>query len=143
MSATSANGSNGFQDAFERIKPLIREEWPAIDADSLSATGGDYDRVVSLIADKTDHTKALVKQQLDELRATANGGSGGVDQRLQDMLHKLQERSNEIAGYVKKQMLADAKSKVSENPLVALLTAIGLGFILGFILRGMGRRDRY
>jgi ElaB/YqjD/DUF883 family membrane-anchored ribosome-binding protein len=144
MGASTANGSNDFQDEFDKLTPLIREEWPAVDADALSATGGDYERVVALIAEKTDHTKALVKRQLCELRALSAKPTGnGVEHRLEEMLHKLHERSNEIAGYVKKQMLADAKHRVTENPIVSLLMAIGLGVILGFILRGGGRRGGY
>jgi ElaB/YqjD/DUF883 family membrane-anchored ribosome-binding protein len=145
----TANGSTGFQESFEKIAPLIRDEWPVVAADALAATGGDYERVVALIADKTEHTKTLVKRQLAELRdisdkgASSNGGSTAkaVDAKLHEVLHKLQERSNEIAGYVKKQLIADAKAKVSENPLVTVLMAIGLGILLGFILRGGSRRD--
>ncbi len=145
----TANGSNGFQESFDKIRPLIREEWPGVAEDALAATGGDYDRVVTLIAAETEHTKTLVKRQLAELRdeaakgAAANGNSvkSAVDAKLQEVLQKLQDRSNEIAGYVKKQLVADAKAKVSENPLVTVLMAIGLGILLGFILRGSGRRD--
>ncbi len=147
MVTTTGHGATGFHDEFDKLAPLIREEWPDVDADALTATRGDYERVVTLIAAKTEHTKALVKRQLDELRAIATDGNGkggslGIDQGVQQMLNKLHDKSNEIAGYVKKQMVTDAKVKVSENPLVSLLMAIGLGFVLGFILRGMGRRDR-
>lgn len=60
--------SNGvFHGAFAKLSPAILEEWTAVDAPALAATGGDYDKVVALIADRTAHTKVLVRRQLEEI----------------------------------------------------------------------------
>jgi ElaB/YqjD/DUF883 family membrane-anchored ribosome-binding protein len=61
---------------------------------------------------------------------------------LQEALRILQAKATEVSSYVRKQALSDAKHKAEQHPLVTLLVAIGLGFILGFLLRGLGR-DRY
>ena len=98
--------------------------------------------VVALISDETTQSKALVQDKLAEMQTVASDdGDAAEEKRVRRVLNKIQERSNEIAGYVRKQMLEDAKTKVGQNPLVSLLMAIGLGFIFGFLLRGMGRRD--
>jgi ElaB/YqjD/DUF883 family membrane-anchored ribosome-binding protein len=138
MSTDSAKGPAGFDREFPALVPLIREEWPGIDGEALAQTKGDYDLVVALIAEQTEHTTALVKRQLDELRALAQGDCCG-ERSLRQVLSRWQSKSDEIASYVRNRMLAEAKAKVGENPLVSLLMAIGLGFILGFVLRGVGR----
>jgi len=133
------------KEEFEAVLPLIRQEWPEVDADELKATEGDYDAITALVVEKTEHTKALVARQLDELRDMAKSDladAAAEERKLQQMLKKMQEKTNEIASYVRSQMLADAKSKVGDNLLVSLLMAIGLGFIIGFILRGLGGRGR-
>lgn len=146
----SSNGTASthvsFRDDFTRIRPLILEQWPQIDGDALEQTQGDYDLLVSLIATETEHSKALVKKQLGEISDVAQAKSGDKDEeqdneikRLQGMVDRLTARSQEVSNYVREQMLVDARGQVNKNPLVALLMAVGLGFVVGFILRGLGR----
>lgn len=149
MSETT-HAQDGFGGNFGAVLPLIQREWPAVDPDALEQSGGDYDAVVEIIATETEHTKALVRKQLNELRdvastngTTSNGAAAnGEEKRIRQLLEKLQSRSNDVAKYVRAQMVTDAKKQVGDNPLVALLMAIGLGFVLGFLLRGLGGRGR-
>jgi|SoiMethySBSTD1v2_1073268.scaffolds.fasta_scaffold2813116_1 hypothetical protein len=133
--------SDDFSRRFEKIEPLIRDEWPAIDAGRLAQTKGDYDAVVALVAEQTKHTKTLVKKQLEELRRIAEGENGAGDLRaFRQLLERMQARSLEIAGYIKNQMMPEATQQVKKNFLVTVLLAVGFGFILGFFMRG-GRRS--
>lgn len=133
--------SDDFSRRFEKIAPLIRDEWPGIDAGRLEQTKGDYDAVVALVAEQTEHTKTLVKKQLEELRRIAEGENGAGDLRaFRQMLERMQARSLEIAGYIKNQMMPEATQQVKKNFLVTVLLAIGFGFLVGFFLRG-GRRS--
>ena len=64
----AAGLSNGvFHGAFSRLSPAILEEWSTVDAPALASTGGDYDKVVALIAERTAPTKVLVRRQLEEI----------------------------------------------------------------------------
>jgi ElaB/YqjD/DUF883 family membrane-anchored ribosome-binding protein len=142
MAAGNASEAK-FSERFDQLVPLIRDEWPQVDGDALAQTKGDYDLVVALIATETEHSKALVKKQLEEITQVANGeGHHDEVKRLRQMVERLQVKSQDVANYVRKQMLGDARDKVGQNPLVALLMAVGLGIILGFVLRGLGRERR-
>ena len=55
-------------------------------------------------------------------------------------LNACSSKATTWAGYVRERLAEDARTQVKQNPLVTLMMAIGLGFILGFILRGPGRR---
>ena len=65
--ATRELNRSAFQESFAKVSPAILAEWEQIEAAALSATGGELDKVVTLIADRTAHTKALVRRQLQEL----------------------------------------------------------------------------
>jgi len=56
-----------FQSAFPQLASAILDEWPQLDADSLAGANADLDKVVVLLVDKTGHTKALVRRQLEEI----------------------------------------------------------------------------
>lgn len=143
---TSPNTPITFQGDFSRLAPLIVEEWPQVDPIAVEKTAGNYDLLVSLISTETEHSKVLVKKQLTELADVARSDKDITDEkqnaeikRLRAMVDRLTARSQEVSNYVREQMLEDARGQISKNPVVALLTAIGLGFVLGFILRGLGR----
>ena len=112
-----------------------------MDGEALDQTHGDFDLVVALIAMETDHSKTLVKKQLEEIATVANdnGANDNEVRKLRQMVERLQAKSQDVTDYVKKQMVTDARDKVGQNPLVALLMAMGFGLLLGFILRGLGR----
>ncbi len=149
MSAVSELAPETFKQDFTNLKPLIQEEWPEVDTTRLEQTAGEYEQVVSLVAEHTEHTKALVKRQLSELHQIAAEedfqGMEAVDgpiRKLQDTAKRMQKKVVEWTDYMRKQALTDAKNKASEHPLVTLLIAIGLGFILGFLARGIGRGNK-
>lgn len=128
-------------DAFEDLVPLIVDEWPQVDGEALRQTQGDPDLLVALIATETEHSKALIRKQLDELRELRVQRDARDEVRwLREVVERMQSRSGDLGDYVKQQMLDDARGQVNKNPLVALAMAVGLGFLLGFILRGLGRR---
>jgi hypothetical protein len=58
---------SAFADAFSTLRPAILGEWSQLDEAALAATAGDLDKVVLLVAERTAHTKALVRRQLEEL----------------------------------------------------------------------------
>lgn len=74
-----------FHKAFPQLSSALLEEWPQIEAESLSATQGELDKVVGLIVEKTGHTKTLARRQLEELyrivTAPTDGGSFGASAR--------------------------------------------------------------
>jgi len=151
MNAATDQSAETVAKVFPKLKPLICQEWPEVDAEALTATQGDYDEVVALVAKATEHTKSLVRRQLAELtdlaaepaEGEASPGTAGslaaAQRKLLDTLQLMQSKVQELSGYVRTQALSDVKAKAEQHPLATLLMAIGLGFLVGFILRGFGR----
>src|SRR5262245_38172739 len=126
-----------YRSNLERLRPLILEEWPAVDSAALADTAGDLERAVALIAERTGHTRSLVRTQLAELCEVAETRGSGLEGLLQD----LEARARRAVDQVRHELLPRAEGRVRQNLLVSLLLAIGLGVILGMFWRGP-RRDR-
>jgi ElaB/YqjD/DUF883 family membrane-anchored ribosome-binding protein len=139
--------ARAFQADFEAVVPLIREEWPDVEKDALDGTGGSLDKVVALVAAKTEHTKALVKRQLSELHELSQKSEKkpmnlesaleDIEARARDLLDKIEAKGGEAAEHIKREVVPVAEEKVKENLLTSLLITLGLGFILGILF---GRR---
>lgn len=134
---------DSFRDAFARMQSLIVEEWPDIEERELGQTEGDLGQVVELVAGKTKHTKTLVRRQLAELHQVAaeGGDDSNALSQVKKAIKRLETRTAEITSHVREELLPTAQAKVRENMLLSLFVALGLGFLLGFVLRGgRGRR---
>jgi hypothetical protein len=143
-----------FKANFEAIAPLILEEWPSMSPESLMATEGELDQVVDHVSSVTDRTRLLVRQQLRELyqlsviapappprsriseRLTKLANGTLTDSDLNTTLTLLEERTEELLGQFKKELLPELNEKVRNNVGGSLLTALGVGFILGLLLGG-------
>ncbi len=141
-----------FASAFADLQPAILAEWSQVEAAALAGTDGDLERVVSLIAEKTAHTKALIRRQLEELHRVlsapprprpSSGQRARRGEALPDsvdaMLHDLEERAAHLLRDLRGNMLSDARGKVQENVLFSLIIAVGFGFIVGVLFTGWGR----
>jgi len=141
--ATQDISANSFKEDFGTLQPLILKEWPSVDGSALAATGGDLDRVVTLVAEKTEHTKALVRRQLAELREMGLKGRARAqraDARFREVLDRLEKRTTELAKEIRGPMMENARGRLRENVFVSLLAALGLGFLLGAIIGLIGGR---
>src|SRR5262249_46000056 len=92
--AATEVSAEDFRAAFERVRPLVEKEWPAIDGAALEATAGDLDKVVDLVARETEKARDAVKQQLFALHAKAT--KKRFD-RLEAIVDKLEKRTRDIA----------------------------------------------
>jgi hypothetical protein len=147
---TPAPPAASFQGAFAALQPLILGEWPEVDAEALAATGGDLERVVALLAERTRHTRTLLNAQLAEILQVATApprqrdrGAGGSADPTDRIIAQLEERAAELLRELRGGLVERARGKARESPLLTLLMAVGLGFILGVLcLRpGLSRKD--
>lgn len=133
------------------LKPLLLEEWPGLDGDAIDATGGDREQLIALIAEKTEHTRALVSRHLDEL-ARLSGGKGKTDAvigKLEASLRRLEGQATQVVDRVRDELVPsaqarveEAQSKVQENIWVSLAAALGIGLLIGLLFGSSVARGR-
>ncbi len=151
-----------FRQQFAAIAPLILSEWSGLDAEQLSQTNGDLEQVVDLVAAHTERTRTLIRRQLRELyqlaiadatdRAPqptlADSLTGSVprisqlvtdtlaDADVQATIARLEERTEKLLAQFKREVMPELTDKVQKNVGGSLLTALGIGFVLGVLLGG-------
>lgn len=144
-----------FKEHFASLVPLILEEWPAVVRESLEATSGNLEQVVDQIAAQTDRTRTLVRRQLTELYTLAKAEATQLKAeaerlasesksrldvaQLEPLLHKLEERTEKLFAQFEKEVLPEVTEKAKQNLGTSLLTALGIGFLLGLLFGGWGR----
>ena len=139
-----------FQANFASLTPLILKEWSQISSDKLKSTNGELELVIELIVNQTEHTRTLIRSQLAELlylfqkkpndsfhNSVNTNNSPSVD--WEQNLNILEQRIEKLVSQLKQEILPEIGTKARENMGTSLLTAIGLGFILGLIFGGSSR----
>ena len=150
-----------FQDSFAKLQPVILAEWAELDPVSLSDTGGDLDKVIALVAERTAHQSARAQSsckscgsfcrnrrvvvrrrghRLLGICAIAKGLHNVLPESADELLRELEERTSHILKELRGGVLKDTRVKVRENLLFSLLVTLGLGFIIGVLFTGWGPR---
>jgi ElaB/YqjD/DUF883 family membrane-anchored ribosome-binding protein len=139
--AAAPSSTNGTPLPTSRFAELVVEEWPGLAREAVNALAEDREALTALIAERFDHTKALVRKKLGELErlvGTAEGREQSAE-RVEQLLEELRAKSEEATKYVRDELARDARIQVREHPLVSILMAVTFGLLLGFFLRGLGR----
>lgn len=140
----------GFLQAWDRMAPLILQEWETVDEESLEKTEGDLDKVVALVAERTARTKAMVRRLLFELyqvvheqpqrtRSAQRRRSDTRPESVEAMVHELERRAAQVMRELRGGLLRDTNRKIHDNLFFSLLVTLGLGFIVGVLFTGSGR----
>lgn len=70
----------------------------------------------------------------------SDGTGNDLEHRLNRIIENLEERSKDLMGRVKNDVLPQAEATVREHLWVSILSALGLGLILGLVLGLSGGR---
>lgn len=141
----------GFRSAFDTVRPLVLAEWPDLDPDALDQTEADPDRIVALVSEKTQHSKALVRKHLAEIAEVAGVDARGLEGRVLRLIHALEgrlepvqetamaavqqieSRSRHVVEDVKKAG-ADVEDTLKQNVWRSLFGALGIGVLIGLVI---------
>lgn len=137
MTLDSPSGSHDrFRERFETLLPTIQKEWPQVARDTLEATRGSFDEVVSVITETTGRTAHGVQEQLLELLHRA----GDQTRHLADSLEPLERQLENLLDELNTSLRPKIEKPVREKPLLALGIAAGVGLLTGLLLAS-GRRS--
>ena len=127
-------------DAPPSLHARILEEWPAVDPGALAATQGDREAMVALVAQTTEHTRTLITKQIGELEALDHRPSPRIPMPdIEAAIAKLEAHTKRLVDQVQNDVLPTVEQRAKDNVGKSLLTALGLGFILGLLFGGFGR----
>lgn len=125
-----------FRERFDSLLPSIQERWPDLAQHTLEATRGSVDELVRLIESSTGLTAQGVREQLEDL--FHNSGDHGLD--WAERLDPLEEQLEQLLDELNTALRPKIEAPVRQRPLLAVGVALGVGLLLGSMLRG-GRRS--
>jgi ElaB/YqjD/DUF883 family membrane-anchored ribosome-binding protein len=139
--ASTPPQSNGrfehhFRERFDSLLPTIQERWPDLAHHTLEATRGSVDELVRLIEANTGLTPQGVRDQLEDLLLNA----GDRSRDWADSLDPLEEQLEQLLDELNSTLRPKIEAPVRQRPLLAVGVALGVGLLLGSMLRG-GRRS--
>ena len=121
-----------FADQFDEILPKIQERWPEIAKQTLEATKGSFDELVKVISLHSGKTNYGVRDQLEELFASASNRTRDFAEKLEPLEKQLEELLDELNTTLRPRI----EKPIKQRPLLAIGIATGLGVLLGIILSG-------
>ncbi|NQV11464.1 MAG: DUF883 family protein [Cyanobacteria bacterium] len=133
---TTAINHDSFRERFETLIPTIQREWPQVARETLEATRGSFDDVVSLISDQTGRTASGVQHQLSEFLEVATAQT----RQLADRIGPLEDQLEQLLDDLNTSLRPRIEKPVRERPLLAVGVAAGVGMIIGMLLTS-GRRS--
>jgi len=92
----------------------------------------------SSTGDATQDLKAHARQAADELRAAAQAKAQELRGRAEDYYGQARERAEEYYGEARQRartLQEDGEAYIRDNPIRAVVTALGAGFVLGVLFR--------
>ncbi|MCP9840946.1 DUF883 family protein [Synechococcus sp. J7-Johnson] len=125
-----------FRERFDALLPTIQREWPQVARETLEATRGSLDEVVSVIAEQTGRTAHGVQEQLLDLVHVA----GDRTRDLVDRIGPLEEQLENLLDELNTSLRPRIEKPVRERPLLAVGVAAAVGLIVGLLL-APGRRS--
>jgi len=125
-----------FRERFDALLPTIQREWPQVARETLEATRGSLDEVVSVIAKQTGRTASGVQEQLLELVHVA----GDRTRDLVDRIGPLEEQLEHLLDDLNTSLRPRIEKPVRDRPLLAVGVAAAVGLIAGLLL-APGRRS--
>ena len=123
-------------EQFENLLPKIQEQWPDMAKQTLEATKGSLDELISVISIHSGKNSFGVQEQLEEIFHSATDTTRGLAESLEPLEKQLEDLLDELNSTLRPRI----EKPVRKRPLLAIGIAAGIGVLFGILLGG-GRRN--
>ena len=125
-----------FNEQFDNLLPKIQERWPDLAKQTLEATKGSLDELISVISLHSGNNSFGVQEQLEEIFHSATDTTKGIAESLEPLEKQLEDLLDELNSKLRPRI----EKPVRKRPLLAIGIAAGIGVLFGILLGG-GRRN--
>ena len=125
-----------FNEQFENLLPKIQEQWPDMAKQTLEATKGSLDELISVISIHSGKNSFGVQEQLEEIFNSATDKTRGLAESLEPLEKQLEDLLDDLNSTLRPRI----EKPVRKRPLLAIGIAAGIGVLFGILLGG-GRKN--
>lgn len=117
--------SNIAEGKMKQFEGSIRKKWGKLTSKDLEQVKGDKDKLVGLIEEKYGEAKEVIEEALSQILGNSS---------LQETIDAAYEKKDEMVEYAH-QVSENLTEQVKKNPLASILIGVGVGFILGKLMK--------
>ncbi len=124
-----------FNEQFDNLLPKIQERWPDLAKQTLEATKGSLEDLISVISAHSGKNSFGVQEQLEEIFHSATDTTRGLAESLEPLEKQLEDLLDELNNTLRPRI----EKPVRKRPLMAIGIAAGIGVLFGILLGGNRR----
>ena len=152
IDTTQALSPDTFKLFFDRLKPDILTTWPQLSAESLTTTKGSLEAVIKQISAQTGQPQNVIQERLSVLfeqcqtltkeGQTGEQQMGQISSEIDQLVKRILQRTEAAIAQLNAEALPELKNTVHTYPAASLIGALGVGFLIGFTVRGTSHDRR-
>jgi uncharacterized protein YjbJ (UPF0337 family) len=109
------------------FKGEIQKKWGKITDQDLQSIKGEKDKLVGLIQKKYGEGKESIEEALNSIMKNP-------EKAFEDTLATLKEKKDEAVDYTQ-QLTSILQEKIKKNPLPSMFISLGVGFLIGKLIK--------
>lgn len=113
----------------KQAEGFIQEKWGKLTKQDFERIKGDKEKLVGLIQEKYGEAKEKIEETLSEIL-----GNSSLQETVHDTVDAAYQKKDEVVDCAQ-QICGDLSEKIKQNPIASILIGVGLGFLLGKIMK--------
>ncbi len=115
------------KEKLDSLIPLIQEKWPNIANQTIEATKGSIDDLVSVISKHTGSSSLRIKDQLFEIIDSIQANNWEITDHITPIESQLEELLDELNQTLRPKI----ENPIRQKPILSIAIAAGIGLIIG------------
>ena len=117
-------------EKLDNLIPLIQERWPSLAKQTIEASKGKIEDLVSIISTHTGKSSAGIKEQLFDIIDSIQANNWEIGEHIEPIESQLEELLDEL----NKTLRPKIESPIREKPILSIAIAAGIGVLIGSII---------
>ena len=117
-------------EKLDSLIPLIQERWPSIANQTIEASKGKIDDLVTIIANQTGKSSAGIKEQLFDIIDSIQANNWEIGEHIEPIESQLEELLDEL----NKTLRPKIERPIRKKPILSIAIAASIGVLIGSII---------
>ena len=117
-------------EKLDGLIPLIQERWPSIAKQTIEASKGKIDDLVTIIANHTGKSSAGIKEQLFDIIDSIQANNWEIGEHIEPIESQLEELLDEL----NKTLRPKIERPIRKKPILSIAIAASIGVLIGSII---------
>ena len=117
-------------EKLDNLIPLIQERWPSLAKQTIEASKGKIEDLVSIISTHTGKSSAGIKEQLFDIIDSIQANNWEIGEHIEPIESQLEELLDEL----NKTLRPKIERPIRKKPILSIAIAASIGILIGSII---------